>query len=176
MDIGRRSHRARDPRQTQMIHTIPIPRSVSRVGCTPGGSCCSSCAGGNMGAITFGRGPNTVLPLAPRTPQRYVPPIIATIGPGGGIILTPYARGIVTTQARGLRDVQCDQDGNCYDTTTGAYTPGAASVAASLSVSPSSAASTIGSWISGNSTLLVGLAAAVSVLAFATGGGKGRRR
>jgi len=110
-----------------MIRTIPIPRSVSRIGMiprTPGDNCCSECAGNNMGS---------------------------------------------------LGEVQCDPDGNCWDTSTGAYTPGGASVAAALTVSPSSAASTIGSWISGNSTLLVGLAAAVSVLAFATGK-QGRRR
>lgn len=29
-----------------MIRTIPIPRTVSRIGCAPGGNCCDECRTG----------------------------------------------------------------------------------------------------------------------------------
>lgn len=36
-----------------MIRNIPIPKTVSRVGCTPGGGCCDECGG--HGAQALGR-------------------------------------------------------------------------------------------------------------------------
>lgn len=34
-----------------MIRTVPIPKTVSRVGCAPGSGCCSDCGGGHLGDL-----------------------------------------------------------------------------------------------------------------------------
>lgn len=33
-----------------MIRTVPIPKTVSRMGCTPGAGCCDECGGHNLSA------------------------------------------------------------------------------------------------------------------------------
>jgi hypothetical protein len=54
-----------------MIRTVPIPKTVSRMGCASGSGCCDECGG--------------------------------------------HAK----TNLGSLHDTACDQDGNCYDTSTG---------------------------------------------------------
>lgn len=67
-----------------MIRTVRIPTTVARMGCTPGGDCCSECA-------------QTGPPIG--SPSTHVHNI-------------PGARN--TALHSQLRATQCDQDGNCY--------------------------------------------------------------
>lgn len=129
-----------------MIYNVPIPTKVSRMGCTPGGNCCDDC----------------------RSHAQDV------TGPPIGSAAT-HVHHIPTMRNAALRgalgDTQCDQDGNCYDSTTGQLLsaplttgvgcpPGVETCGASIIANPST-------WIIG-----VGLIALYSVL----GGGGGRRR
>jgi hypothetical protein len=65
-----------------------------------------------------------------------------------------------------LGDVSCDQDNNCYDSSTGIYTPAPVfSASAPLSANVNSATT----WLTQNSTMLAGLAAVIAIAAYATG-------
>jgi hypothetical protein len=139
------------------------------------GACCDHCAetGGSCGGHPGSAAPRMGWALSP------IPRI--------------YSR-------RALGTLNCDADGNCYDTSTGTYTTPAsggltlAQVQAGATVGscaygtdangnclpgtmplapPSSTFSTLGSWLTSNSTALVALAALVGIAA--TFGG-GRRR
>lgn len=70
-----------------------------------------------------------------------------------------------------IGDASCDQDGNCYDPVTGVYTPSPV-FNSSAGLMPNLNAA--GTWLSQNSTLLVGLGALLGIVALATGS-KGRR-
>lgn len=77
--------------------------------------------------------------------------------------VSPYGR---------IGDVSCDQDNNCYDSSTGIFTPAPVfSQYAPISANLNSAST----WLSQNSAMLTGLAAAVGILALVMAG-KGRRR
>jgi hypothetical protein len=79
-----------------MIYTVPIPTSVSRIagaGCHPGGDCCDSCRSHSHGVTG--------------------PPIGA---PSVHVHAIPTARNVVLRS--NLGQLQCDQDGNCYDNGT----------------------------------------------------------
>lgn len=67
---------------------------TTRLGCTPGGGCCDSC-GGHTG-----------------------PPLGAAVDHVHEI---PSSRNVALRSALG--SINCDQDGNCYDDSTGTYTP-----------------------------------------------------
>lgn len=65
-----------------------------------------------------------------------------------------------------LGDVTCDQDNNCYDSSTGVYTPAPVfNAAAPIGANLNSATT----WITQNSTMLAGLAALIAIAAYATG-------
>jgi hypothetical protein len=65
-----------------------------------------------------------------------------------------------------LGAVNCDQDGNCYDDSTGTYTPAPVlNAAASVSANTSS----ITTWLSQNSTTLAAVAAVAGIVAFVAG-------
>ncbi len=108
-----------------------------------GGACCSACA------ATGGHCGETGPPIGPAHTHTH-----KTFGSGT------------------LGDVTCDQDNNCYDSSTGIYTPAPVfNAAAGIGPNVNSAMT----WLSQNSTMLVGLGALVGVLAL-VGGGSGRRR
>lgn len=69
-----------------MIKTIPIPTTVSRMGCAPGADCCADCASHKMPATS---------PLAGTHTNRIA-----------------SARNMALR--RHLGTTQCDPDGNCY--------------------------------------------------------------
>lgn len=83
-----------------------------------------------------------------------------------------------------LGDVQCDQDGNCYDSSTGELLSSPAEAAAGnpayimsgpnptaqqIAAGMPSTVSSVSAWFSNNSATLVGLGALVGVLAFVSG-------
>jgi hypothetical protein len=71
-----------------MIRTVPIPKDsrIGRLGCSPGGSCCSECAG------------ETGPPIGPAATHTHAIPT-----------------GRNAALRRALGDVTCDSAGNCYD-------------------------------------------------------------
>jgi len=64
-----------------MIHTVPIPTSVQRLGCAPGSDCCDSCKSHKLSAVQCDQDGNCytdgVLTSAPLT------------GGGSGAALSP---------------------------------------------------------------------------------------
>src|ERR1700723_964931 len=76
-----------------MIRTVHIPTKVSRMGCAPGSGCCDECS-------------HTGPPIG--APEVHVHQI-------------PSERNSALRASLGT--VNCDQDGNCYDDSTGVYTP-----------------------------------------------------
>jgi hypothetical protein len=104
-----------------MIRTVPIPKTVSRLGCAPGCGCCDECGG--HGTSNMGR----------------------------------------------LGDTACDQDGNCYDTSTGALLSAPLTTGPGCAPGVPSCAASGGLGITGvTPALLIGIA--VALLLFTKGG------
>lgn len=102
-----------------MIRTVPIPKTVSRMGCASGGDCCDECRA------------KTGPPIGPAPDHVHAIPTMRNACLHGH-----------------LGDVSCDQDGNCWDTSTGQLTaaplttgPGCAPGVLSCSASSSSSIS-----------------------------------
>jgi hypothetical protein len=76
--------------------------------------------------------------------------------------VSPYGR---------IGDVSCDPDGNCYDSSTGIYTP---APVFSQYATPTANVNSALTWFSQNSAALAGLAAVVGMIALVSSG-KGRR-
>ena len=123
-----------------MIRAVQIPKTVSRMGCAPGGGCCDECGGGNLSGTHSYR------------------------------IETPLGEGTRNSSLHAhLGDVSCDQDGNCYDTTTGALmsAPLTTTAGCAPGVSGCAAASTIGGM---NSLYVIGGLALLAFIAMSSGG------
>jgi hypothetical protein len=86
-----------------MIRTIPIPKTINRIGCTPRGGCCDECGGGHLGA-------------AVQKQSVFRPSFSAVIQPDPMQRVNEVRRVLAMHH---LGDTACDSDGNCYDTGTG---------------------------------------------------------
>ncbi len=96
-----------------MIRSVPIPTSVSRMGCAPGGDCCPDCAShkpaalGRLGATECDQDGNCytdgVLTAAPLTTGAGCPPGMPTCNPGGLSNTAMYVLGAAVLI--GLREI-----------------------------------------------------------------------